>query len=144
MVGVIWYRFVRCGGTDWSDTLVPIRPLQWYRFADIIRKEDSRYRNYENRIYLALAEKLVMYGWIMVTLTAASPLMDSSFFETGRTGGDLFPGFASVRCSELGYWNTFAPVFDYSSIGAYTRCIQSSMSMTDGLWLLRSSITPYA
>ena len=31
MVGVIWYRFVRCGGTDWSDTLVPIRPLQWYR-----------------------------------------------------------------------------------------------------------------
>ena len=36
MVGVIWYRFVRCGGTDWSDTLVPIRPLQWYRFADII------------------------------------------------------------------------------------------------------------
>ena len=36
MVGVIWYRFVRCGGTDWSDTLVPIHPLQWYRFADII------------------------------------------------------------------------------------------------------------
>ena len=32
MVGVIWYRFVRCGGTDWSDTLVPIHPLQWYRF----------------------------------------------------------------------------------------------------------------
>lgn len=36
MVGVIWYRFVRCGGTDWSDTVVPIHPLQWYRFADII------------------------------------------------------------------------------------------------------------
>ena len=36
MVGVIWYRFVRCGGTDWSDALVPIHPLQWYRFADII------------------------------------------------------------------------------------------------------------
>ena len=36
MVGVIWYRFVRCGGTDWSDTLVPIHPLQWYLFADII------------------------------------------------------------------------------------------------------------
>ena len=34
-----WYRFVRCCGTDWSDALVPIHPLQWYRFADIIRKE---------------------------------------------------------------------------------------------------------
>ena len=99
-------------------------------------KEDSRYRNYENGIYLALAEKLVMYGWIMVTLTAASPLMDSSFFETGRTGGDLFPGFASVRCSELGYWNTFAPVFDYSSIGAYTRCIQQYVD--DG-WIMAPS-----
>lgn len=99
-------------------------------------KEDSRYRNYENRIYLALAEKLVMYGWIMVTLTAASPLMDSSFFETGRTGGDLFPGFASVRCSELGYWNTFAPVFDYSSIGAYPRCIQQYVD--DG-WIMAPS-----
>ena len=99
-------------------------------------KEDSRYRNYKNRIYLALAEKLVIYGWIMVTLTAASPLMDSSFFETGRTGGDLFPGFASVRCSELGYWNTFAPVFDYSSIGAYTRCIQQYVD--DG-WIMAPS-----
>ena len=99
-------------------------------------KEDSRYREYENGIYLALAEKLVKYGWIMVTLTAASPLMDSSFFETGRTGEDLFPGFASVRCSELGYWNTFAPVFDYSSIGAYTRCIQQYVD--DG-WIMAPS-----
>ena len=36
MGGVIWYRFVRYSGTDWSDALVPIHPLQWYRFADII------------------------------------------------------------------------------------------------------------
>ena len=39
-------------------------------------------------------------------------------------GGDVFSGFASVRCSELGYWNAFAPVFDYTSIDAYARCIQ--------------------
>ena len=49
MVGVIWYRFVRCGGTDWSDTLVPIHPLQWYRFADIINpfgvKKKTWYRH---------------------------------------------------------------------------------------------------
>ena len=31
MVGIIWYRFVRYSGTDWSATLVPIRPLLWYR-----------------------------------------------------------------------------------------------------------------
>ena len=31
MVGVIWFQFVRYSGTDWSATLVPIRPLLWYR-----------------------------------------------------------------------------------------------------------------
>ena len=41
MVGVIWYRFVRYSGTDWSDALVPIHPLQWYRFADIINKNNT-------------------------------------------------------------------------------------------------------
>lgn len=44
MVDVIWYRFVRCGGTDWSDTLVPIHPLQWYRFADIIMARKGAYQ----------------------------------------------------------------------------------------------------
>ena len=42
MVGVIWYRFVRYSGTDWSDALVPIHPLQWYRFADIIKIYDGQ------------------------------------------------------------------------------------------------------
>ena len=42
MVGVIWYRFVRYSGTDWSDALVPIHPLQWYRFADIIKSYVQR------------------------------------------------------------------------------------------------------
>ena len=46
MVGVIWYRFVRCGGTDWSDTLVPIHPLQWYRFADIITDIPFQYNTW--------------------------------------------------------------------------------------------------
>ena len=41
MVGVIWYRFVRCGGTDWSDTLVPIRPLQWYRLKRYVGTDSS-------------------------------------------------------------------------------------------------------
>ena len=41
MAGVFWYRFLRYSGTDWSDTVVPIPPLQWYRFADIIRQVKS-------------------------------------------------------------------------------------------------------
>ncbi len=51
--------------------------------------------------------------------------MDSSFVEKGKIGGDLFQGLATVRCSELGYWNFFAPILDYTSAAAYADSIQS-------------------
>lgn len=86
--------------------------------------EDTAYRAYESNVYLSLAENLVAYGWIMVTLTAASPLLDVSFVETGRHGSDLFAGLASVRCSEMGYWNVFSPVLDYGSLSAYADSIR--------------------
>lgn len=83
------------------------------------------YKDYKNHIYLELAKKLVSYGWIVVAVTAASPLLDSSYVEKGICGEDVFLGLASVRCSELGYWNFFAPVFDYADIGSYVNSIQS-------------------
>ena len=74
------------------------------------------YQEYKNSLYLKLAEQLAAYGWILVSVTAASPIIDSSFVEKGVYGRDIFTGMASVRCSEMGYWNEFAPVFDYSKI----------------------------
>lgn len=87
-------------------------------------ENDAEFREYKNQFYVELAEKTAAYGWILTAVTAASPLMDSSFVEKGRFGVDEFSGMASVRCSELGYWNTFAPVFDYSSLQAYADSIQ--------------------
>lgn len=91
-----------------------------------IRKgeETPEYQQYVDRIYLDLAERLVEYGWIMNVLTAASPVMDNSFFELGRTGGGVFTGMGSPRCSEIGYWNSFAPLLDYTNIQAYADSIQ--------------------
>ena len=82
------------------------------------------FRDYKNYIYLELAKKLVVYGWIVVAVTAASPLLDSSYVEKGKCGEDVFLGLASVRCSELGYWNFFTPIFDYTDIGSYVDSIQ--------------------
>ena len=56
MVGVIWYRFVRCGGTDWSDTLVPIRPLQWYRLKRYVGTDSSATVVPIRRYYQILAD----------------------------------------------------------------------------------------
>lgn len=85
---------------------------------------EQDYTEYKNQFYVALAERAVAYGWLMVAVTAASPLLDSSFVEKGKFGQDYFSGMASVRCSEMGYWNYFVPVLDYTNIRTYADSIQ--------------------
>lgn len=80
---------------------------------------------YKDNLYLTLARRCVAYGWIITAITAASPTLDSSFVEQGKENGDVFMGISSVRSSELGYWNFFAPILDYSSPAAYADSIQS-------------------
>lgn len=101
-----------------------------YSFSDELLQTDFQvsgetdFTEYKNQLYVTLAERTAAYGWILTAVSAASPLMDSSFVEKGRFGVDEFSGMASVRCSELGYWNTFAPIFDYSNLRAYADSIQ--------------------
>ena len=92
--------------------------------ADFTLSGESDFQEYKNQLYVVLAERAAAYGWIMTAVTAASPLLDSSFVEKGRYGIDEFNGMASTRCSELGYWNYFTPVFDYTDIRAYADSIQ--------------------
>ncbi|MBQ9029975.1 MAG: hypothetical protein IJ106_00800 [Parasporobacterium sp.] len=93
--------------------------------ADFALSGYGSYREYKDALYLSLAEKATVYGWIVTALTAASPLLDSSFVETGALGKTIFNGMASTRCSELGYWNHFTPVLDYTSLTAYAASIQN-------------------
>lgn len=86
--------------------------------------EDIDFRKYSDALYLSLAQNVVAYGWVLVALTAASPLLDGSYFGSEGRGNDLFTGMASVRCSELGYWNFFTPVLDYTDIMAYVASIR--------------------
>lgn len=101
-----------------------------FSFADELLKEDfllsdtKDYNEYKDRVYLDLAERASAYGWILTAITAASPLLDSSFIEKKTFDGNAFNGMASTRCSELGYWNYFTPIFDYTDIRAYADSIQ--------------------
>ncbi len=101
-----------------------------YSFADELLQASfplsvyDDFDHYRDDLYVMLAKKSVIYGWILTAVMAASPVMDSSFVEKGKIGGELFQGLATVRCSELGYWNFFAPILDYSSAAAYADSIQ--------------------
>lgn len=74
--------------------------------------------DFKNRLYLTLAERMVQYAWLVVYLTAASPVTD----PTIGTGSNVY---ASVRCSKMGYWNHFTPILDFTSLHRYVGSIQS-------------------
>ena len=82
------------------------------------------FTEYKNDQYLHLTEGIVAAGWIITALTAASPLLDASYIEKGREGTTVFNGMSSTRCSELGYWNYFTPIFEYDNIRSYAKSIQ--------------------
>ena len=78
---------------------------------------------YKDQFYVDLAEKCVAFAWILTPLTAASPVGDLSYIEQGSSG-DWFTGYASLRCSEQGYWNDFTPELDFSSKDSYADSIK--------------------
>ena len=77
-----------------------------------------------NSLYLHVAAGSVLWGWIVVALTAASAIADSSLFHLAGGGDDIFTEFASIRCGDLGYWNHFTPVNNFSSVEAYADTIR--------------------
>lgn len=89
------------------------------------RESEKTFQQYKNELYLSLAKRMSLYGWILVPVTAASPVLDSSFMEKGVYDGNIFTGMASVRCSEMGYWNEFTPIFNYESLEKYADSIQT-------------------
>jgi glutamate--cysteine ligase len=92
---------------------------------DFALSEEKDYESYRNGIYLGMARNLMENGWIANVLLSASPLLDRSFLTKGLQGGADFLGMASIRCSELGYWNHFVPTFDFSSLQGYAESIRS-------------------
>ena len=78
-------------------------------------------KEFTDKEYLSLAANMMRQAWLPVLLMAASPVCDKSFFAKEK--GTMFSGRASMRCSDLGYWNDFVPVLDYTSVGGYIESI---------------------
>ena len=101
-----------------------------YSLSDeLLRREfeNSPYADftlYKNGVYLRLAKSLAMNGWIINLLLSASPVCDGSYFSQDDRGKPFFTRYASLRCGEEGYWNSFTPHLSYDSILSYARSIQ--------------------
>lgn len=86
---------------------------------------DKSYEQYKSEIYLELAKNITRFSWLIVYLNAASPMTDGSFLRDDQIGQDVVKNYASPRCSEIGYWNDFVPILDYTNMNTYVESIQS-------------------
>lgn len=82
------------------------------------------YNTVRTALYFKLHKYLCRYSWLLVLLTAASPVYDLSLDGDGLSG-DGFDGYGSRRGSEIGYWNKFVPVLDYTNLRAYTKSVEA-------------------
>ncbi len=80
--------------------------------AGFEQSSEENFSQYKNDLYLKLSARLTQYAWLVVFLTAASPVSDTSIGVESNL-------YSSIRCSEHGYWNTFTPILDYSSLPQY-------------------------
>lgn len=97
-----------------------------YSFHDELILESFAYSGfdslqaYKDAVYLSLAQRLARYSWLLVYLTAASPVCDKSFVNEEAVRRK----YSSMRCSEIGYWNDFVPVLSYDNTFEYAKSIQ--------------------
>lgn len=86
--------------------------------ASFSHEQETDFTDYQNGVYLRLAKRLTQYAWLVVFLTASSPVTDSSLGIESNV-------YVSPRCSEKGYWNDFTPILDYSNLKAYAESVES-------------------
>lgn len=77
----------------------------------------------KNEVYFRLMKQVSRYSWLLVLLTAASPICDRSLFEPGACGA-VIEDYASRRNSEEGYWNHFIPELNYEDLASYCDSVQ--------------------
>lgn len=81
------------------------------------QSKEKDFIEFKNNLYLRLASRLTQYAWLVVYLTAASPVSDRSIGTESNV-------YSSIRCSDKGYWNHFIPILDYTDLKKYISSIQ--------------------
>lgn len=92
------------------------------KFFQSLYGETENYKNLRDDFYFRLSKQAHRYGWLLVLLTAASPVYDLSLDGDGLSGSG-FKGYSSMRCGAEGYWNQFIPILDYTNIETYIESV---------------------
>ena len=86
--------------------------------------DSEDFKTFKNDFYLRLYKQACVHSWLIVLLTASSPVYDRSLDTDGAFGG-VRSEYSSLRSSCRGYWNSFVPFIDCSDMESFTHSIQS-------------------
>lgn len=93
------------------------------KYLKSIYDDADDFKTFVSAFYFRISKYISRYGWLLVLLTAASPIYDLSLDSADNAGKTGFDGFGSRRSSEKGYWNKFLPYLDYTNLETYVRSI---------------------
>ena len=85
---------------------------------------NSDFKRFCDAYYLKLYKQLFLHSWLLVLLTAASPVYDLSLDGDGLKGVSSGQ-YGSLRNSERGYWNQFVPVLNHADLRTFTQGIHT-------------------
>ncbi len=104
------------------------------------------FKEFKNALYFRLLKQTFRYSWLLVLLTAASPVYDLSLDGDGLSGSG-FDGYASMRGGDRGYWNKFVPVLDYTDLNSYIKsvngCVDRGLLFSAGELYLPVRLKPH-
>lgn len=73
--------------------------------------------------YVRLCDVLMSDSWLIVALTAASPVADAGFLKDLGVPKEEWDAYASFRNGTYGYWNQFLPELSYEDFPSYLESI---------------------
>ncbi|MBQ6633448.1 MAG: glutathione synthase [Ruminococcus sp.] len=79
---------------------------------------------WRDEFYLSLYKKLSLNSWLLLLLTAASPVCDRSLLGEAADG-TTESGYSSIRSGDKGYWNDEIPILDHRNLKSFVDSIQS-------------------
>ncbi len=95
-------------------------------YKDSFAGEDKQAK--KNAWYTTLADALMMDSWLIVALTAASPVAEERFLTDMEVPEEEWNTYASFRNSPYGYWNLFIPELSYADFDGYIESIKKYLA----------------
>ena len=95
-----------------------------------LQNEYTELKDFQNALYMKLANNFLRYQWILVYLLAATPMVEANYFS--RNGVENSPLAAgqlvrSLRSSPYGYVNSPDVVVNHDSLESYVETLEEQV-----------------